>query len=135
MARTTTSSDPDRQEAEEAAPAAPSAPPTPAEDNSATSPALEPSAGTASGSDGSELAPGVYEYTHSIGCVYPHVPLTCHAHHPAVPATDTTPDIPEQLATVFNWPEGPPADGRWASTRKKPNQAADNAGGLLNGKE
>ncbi|MFJ6540495.1 hypothetical protein ACIQMP_07605 [Streptomyces sp. NPDC091385] len=79
--------------------------------------------------------PGVYEYVHTIGCVYPHVPLTCHAHHPAVPATDDAPAIPERAATVFDWPEGPPADGRWTRTRKKPNQVADNAGGLLSSKE
>ncbi|MFJ6085173.1 hypothetical protein ACIQI8_27570 [Streptomyces sp. NPDC092369] len=135
MARTTTSNTTDRQEADEPAPAAPGTPPAQGADDSATLPSPEPPAETAADSDSTEPAPGVYEYTHSIGCVYPHVPLTCHAHHPAVPATDTTPAIPEQLATVFDWPEGPPADGRWASTRKKPNQAADNAGGLLNGKE
>ncbi|MFC8676674.1 hypothetical protein ACFUEN_28815 [Streptomyces griseorubiginosus] len=82
-----------------------------------------------------ELPPGVYEYVHGIGCVYPHVPLTCHAHHPAVAATDQTPEVPEQEATVFDWPDGPPPDGRWAATDKKPNQAADNAGGRLNSKE
>ncbi|MFD4968962.1 hypothetical protein [Streptomyces sp. NPDC058424] len=62
--------------------------------------------------------PGVYEYTHFADCVYPHVPLTCHA------ATADTP------ATVYNWPFGPPDDGRWTKTKKKPNQAADNAGPL-----
>lgn len=62
--------------------------------------------------------PGVYEFTHFADCVYPHVPLTCHA---------ATPDSP---ATVFDWPFGPPDDGRWAPTKKKPNQAADNAGPL-----
>ena len=59
--------------------------------------------------------PGVYEFTHFADCVYPHVPLTCRA---------ATPDTP---ATVFDWPFGPPDDGRWTKTRKKPNQAADNA--------
>ncbi|MGW2692330.1 hypothetical protein ACWC3Y_10765 [Streptomyces sp. NPDC001296] len=62
--------------------------------------------------------PGVYEYTHFADCVYPHVPLTCRA------ATADTP------ATVFDWPFGPPDDGRWTKTRKKPNQAADNAPAL-----
>lgn len=59
--------------------------------------------------------PGVYEYTHFADCVYPHVPLTCHA-----ATADTS-------ATIFDWPFGPPDDGRWTKTRKKPNQAADNA--------
>ncbi|MFI1165653.1 hypothetical protein ACH4UM_19060 [Streptomyces sp. NPDC020801] len=62
--------------------------------------------------------PGVYEYTHFADCVYPHVPLTCRA---------ATADAP---ATVFDWPFGPPDDGRWTRTRKKPTQAADNAGPL-----
>ncbi|MEU6513619.1 hypothetical protein [Streptomyces sp. NPDC046978] len=82
-----------------------------------------------------EQPPGVYEYVHGIGCTYPHVPLTCRAYHPAVPGTDTAPPVPEQPATVFEWLDGPPADGRWAKTRKRPNQAADNAGGLLTNKE
>jgi hypothetical protein len=64
------------------------------------------------------LEPGVYEYTHWADCVYPHVPLT---------ARTATTDTP---ATVFNWAFGAPDDGRWAKTRKKPNQAADNAGPL-----
>lgn len=62
--------------------------------------------------------PGVYEYTYFADCVYPHVPLSARA---------ATPDTP---ATVFDWPFGPPQDGRWAPTSKKPNQAADNAGPL-----
>jgi hypothetical protein len=82
-----------------------------------------------------QLPPGVYEYVHSAGCVYPHVPLTCHAYQPAVPETQDSPGGPERPATVFEWVDGPPADGRWAKTRKKPNQAADNAGGLLSSKE
>ncbi|MGW0795899.1 hypothetical protein [Streptomyces sp. NPDC002692] len=82
-----------------------------------------------------QLPPGVYEFVYGIGCVYPHVPLTCHAYHPAVEATKTAPAIPEQEPTRFEWTDGPPMDGRWAKTRKKANQAADNAGGLLNSKE
>jgi hypothetical protein len=58
--------------------------------------------------------PGVYEYTHFADCVYPHVPLSCRV------ATATT------EATVFDWPFGPPNDGRWAPTTKTPNQVADN---------
>ncbi|MEW2164424.1 hypothetical protein AB0912_15730 [Streptomyces sp. NPDC007084] len=99
----------------------------------------EPPAATAEDSaeegPSDQLPPGVYEYVYGIGCVYPHVPLTCHAYHPAVDETETSPAIPEQPATIFEWPDGPPDDGRWAKTRRKPNQAADNAGGLLSGKE
>ncbi|GAA2732323.1 hypothetical protein [Streptomyces nogalater] len=62
--------------------------------------------------------PGVYEYTHFTDCVYPHVPLTARA---------ATADRP---ATVYAWPFGPPADGRWSPTSKSPNQAADNAPAL-----
>ncbi|MGW2920421.1 hypothetical protein ACWDBF_21520 [Streptomyces angustmyceticus] len=69
-------------------------------------------------------APGVYEYVHPTACVYPHVPLT------AYPAREDG-DGKELPATVFDWPFGPPDDGRWAKTRKtKPNQAADNAPAL-----
>ncbi|MET7944339.1 hypothetical protein [Streptomyces sp. NPDC005302] len=80
--------------------------------------------------DSDGLPPGVYAYVYGIGCVYPHVPLTCHAHQPFVAATETTPEIAEVEATVFEWTDGPPDDGRWAKTRRKPNQAADNAGPL-----
>ncbi|MEU6347237.1 hypothetical protein ABZ883_40595 [Streptomyces sp. NPDC046977] len=104
-------------------------------EDQAAAPAPVPDA-PAPAPDAPEQQPGgVYEYVHGIGCVYPHVPLTCHAHQPAVPATDSTPEIPERAATVFDWPDGPPDDGRWARTRKRPNQAADNAGGLLSSKE
>lgn len=70
--------------------------------------------------------PGVYEYTHSAACVYPHVPLTCRPASPEQPASDRTPAVRAQAATVFDWPFGPPDDGRWTKTRKKPNTAADN---------
>lgn len=95
-------------------------------------PATEPD-GNGTEPDGpAEQPPGVYEYVHGIGCTYPHIPLTCHAYHPPVDATETAPAIAERAATVFEWLDGPPTDGRWVTTRKKPNQAADNAGGLLN---
>ncbi|RXS84242.1 hypothetical protein EST92_11840 [Streptomyces sp. TM32] len=69
-------------------------------------------------------APGVYEYVHPTACVYPHVPLTAYP----VREADDGKELP---ATVFDWPFGPPNDGRWAKTRKsKPNQAADNAPAL-----
>ncbi|MEU2426896.1 hypothetical protein ABZ619_38790 [Streptomyces sp. NPDC007851] len=82
-----------------------------------TKPVAEPAATE----DASPAAapPGVYEYTHISDCVYPHVPLTCRA------ATVTAD------ATVFDWPDGPPADGRWAPTTKTPNQVADNAAPLV----
>ncbi|MFJ8798535.1 hypothetical protein [Streptomyces sp. NPDC102487] len=80
--------------------------------------------------DSGGLPPGVYEYVYGMGCTYPHVPLTCYAHQPYVAATDTTPEIPEVEATVFEWTDSPPDDGRWAKSRRKPNQAADNAGPL-----
>lgn len=75
-------------------------------------------------------APGVYEYTHFADCIYPHVPLTARAAYPGHPATEDDPGEPAVDATVFNWPFGAPDDGRWTKTRKKPNQAADNAGPL-----
>lgn len=74
--------------------------------------------------------PGVYAYVHGSDCVYPHVPLTARA---ARPARDPDPDVdgdegePAAPATVFDWPFGPPDDGRWTPTRSKPNQLADNA--------
>ncbi|MET7746207.1 hypothetical protein [Streptomyces sp. NPDC005385] len=80
--------------------------------------------------DTDKLPPGVYAYVYGIGCVYPHVPLTCRAHQPFVAETDTTPEIAEVEATVFEWTDGPPDDGRWVKSRRKPNQAADNAGPL-----
>lgn len=58
--------------------------------------------------------PGVYAYSHFADCVYPHVPLSARA------ATAEAP------ATIFDWPFGPPDDGRWTPTSKRPNQAADN---------
>ncbi|MGR3875809.1 hypothetical protein ACUXZZ_45570 (plasmid) [Streptomyces graminifolii] len=63
--------------------------------------------------------PGVYEYRHFADCTYPHVPLSCRA------ATESTD------ATVYDWPFGPPDDGRWAPTTKTPNQVADNAAPLV----
>ncbi|MEU5426834.1 hypothetical protein AB0H73_14690 [Streptomyces olivoreticuli] len=89
------------------APPSESAPPdreTPAEPV-APAPAVEPLPG--------RLAPGPAEYTAPFASVYD-VPLT------ARPARESGP------ATVFDWPEGAPADGRWIPTRKKPNQVADN---------
>ncbi|MGW2501797.1 hypothetical protein ACWCXL_11895 [Streptomyces sp. NPDC001588] len=125
MAKTRTTrapaDDPEQLLGEPASEEQPQPPDAPAPDEASSEPEQQP--------------PGVYEYIHGIGCTYPHVPLTCRAYHPTVPATDTTPPVPEQPATVFEWLDGPPADGRWAKTRKRPNQAADNAGGLLTNKE
>lgn len=63
------------------------------------------------------LAPGVYAYTPPFESVYLEVPLTARPAQPDLPAP----------ATVFDWQQGAPADGRWTPTRSKPNQAADNA--------
>ena len=89
---------PETPQPEEAA--APAAEPT----TTAPEPAPEPTS----------PEPGAYEYTYFADCVYPSVPLTARA------AVGETP------STVFDWPFGPPDDGRWTKTRKKPNQAADN---------
>lgn len=61
------------------------------------------------------LAPGPAEYIAPVESVYLSVPLT------ARPATD------ERPATVFDWPEGAPDDGRWKPTKATPNQLPDNA--------
>lgn len=64
------------------------------------------------------LPAGVYEFTGPIATQYLEVPLT------ARPASAAAP------ATVFDWPFSAPADGRWAATKKKSNQVADNAAPL-----
>lgn len=90
--------------------------------SSGASPTPEPPAATPSTGGKpptGRLDPGVYEYTAPFTTVYG-VPLTA---HPPIPGEDGTPDQP---ATVFDWFEGAPDDGRWATTRKKPNQTADN---------
>lgn len=79
-------------------------------------------------------AGGVFEYVAPFTTVY-HLPLTAHPLVPAVPPVEASgddpgsPGSPQVPATVFAWPDGPP-DDRWAPTRKKPNQAADNAAPL-----
>jgi hypothetical protein len=103
--------------------------PTP-QPKEAAAPAPEPDAETPATTEPAGPEPGVYEFTHFNDCVYPHVPLTCHAARPERPATDDAPGEPEVKATVFDWPFGPPDDGRWSPTKKKPTQAADNAGPL-----
>lgn len=105
--------------------------PTP-QPKEAAAPASEPEADIETQADVEPAGPepGVYEFTHFDDCVYPHVPLTCRAARPERPATDDEPGEPEVKATVFDWPFGPPDDGHWTKTRKKPNQAADNAGPL-----
>jgi hypothetical protein len=65
---------------------------------------------------------GAYIFTGPLPTQYLHVPLT------AYPASDDRP------ATVFDWPFGVPADGRWEPTRKKPNQLPDNAPAAPEGK-
>lgn len=103
--------------------------PTP-QPKEAAAPAPEPDAETPATTEPAGPEPGVYEFTHFDDCVYPHVPLTCHAGRPERPATDDAPGEPEVKATVFDWPFGPPDDGRWSPSKKKPTQAADNAGPL-----
>lgn len=61
-------------------------------------------------------APPAFEYTAGFDTLYLHVPLT------ARPADE------RGSATVFAWPDGAPADGRWRPTTSQPNQAPDNAG-------
>jgi hypothetical protein len=80
-----------------------------------TEPTPQPQEAAAPAADSTASA---YEYSYFADAVYPHVPLTARA------ATAET------AATVFDWPFGPPTDGRWTPTTKKPNQAADNAGPL-----
>lgn len=94
----------------------------PASKDTPTEPAAEPKAEPA--------APAAYEYTAGFDTVYVHVPLTAHPERPAELGDDSTPAVPGQPATVFAWPDGPPEDGRWQPTRKRPNQAPDNAGPL-----
>lgn len=60
------------------------------------------------------LAPGPAEYTATFESVYLSVPLT------ARPAVD------EHPATVFDWLDGAPDDGRWRPTTSKPNKLPDN---------
>jgi 2-oxoglutarate dehydrogenase E2 component (dihydrolipoamide succinyltransferase) len=72
------------------------------------------------------LDPGVYEYVAPFATVYG-LPLTARPADPGQPATKDAPAVPPSPATVFDWPDGAPADGRWTPTRKKPNQIADNA--------
>ncbi|MFE2712213.1 hypothetical protein ACFXKI_09545 [Streptomyces mirabilis] len=98
--------------------------PTPQPEEPAT-PAAEPEA-EAAVIEPTGPEPGVYEFTYGADCVYPHVPLTCRAARPERPATEDEPGEPEVKATVVDWPFGPPDDGRWTKTRKKPNQRADN---------
>lgn len=105
--------------------------PTPSQPEEPAAPVAETAVETPEpAGESSSPEPGVYEFTHFADCVYPHVPLTCRAARPERPATDDDPGEPEVKATVFDWPFGPPDDGRWTKTRKKPNQNPDNAGPL-----
>ena len=70
---------------------------------------------------------GVYEFIGTIPTQYLDVPLTARPADPGRPATDDEPEAPASPATVFDWPFSAPDDGRWQPTKKKPNQAADNA--------
>lgn len=55
------------------------------------------------------LPAGVYAYTRDFETCYVEVPLTA------------------RPGTVFLWADGAPSDGRWETTRRKPNQLPDNA--------
>jgi hypothetical protein len=91
--------------------------PTPAADTTPTpAPAPTPEVAPESSKSGTGRLPaGTYQFTGPVPTQYLEVPLTAH------PATDGRP------ATVFDWPFGAPDDSRWEPTKKKPNQAADNA--------
>lgn len=93
-----------------AADPAPDAPATPVPPSSATAPRTAKADVPAD-----RLPAGTYQYVGALPTQYLDVPLT------ARPADGDRP------ATVFAWPLGAPADGRWAPTKKKPNQVADNA--------
>ncbi|WP_128381273.1 hypothetical protein [Streptomyces cavernae] len=84
--------------------------PTPAAE---ATPAPEPAPRESATADG-RLPAGMYQFTGTLPTQYLDVPLT------ARPADGDSP------ATVFAWPFGAPADGRWEPTRRKPNQVADN---------
>lgn len=64
--------------------------------------------------------PTVFEYTWGDATQYPHIPLTAYPARPAVAA------VPARPATVFAFPDGAPADGRWRPTDLPVNQARDN---------
>lgn len=102
------------------------APETPVSDATPAASAPEPPAPDVAAAEPEQPGPGTYEYTRSSGCVYPHVPLTCHPEDPGVAASEADPGRPARPATVFDWPDGPPTDGRWTKTRKKANQLPDN---------
>jgi hypothetical protein len=76
------------------------------------------------------LAAGVYEFTGPIATQYLEVPLTARPADPGRPAADDEPAIAATPATVFDWQFSAPGDGRWAPTKKKPNQQPDNAPAL-----
>lgn len=106
---------------------APQPDPDPAPDTAAAA-APEPSPGAAAVPGGPG---GAYQFTGLLPTQYLHVPLTARPAAEAVAGTDADPGSPARPATVFDWPDGPPQDGRWTRTRLKPNQAADNAAPLV----
>jgi hypothetical protein len=79
--------------------------------------------------DGRQPA-GVYQFTGSIATQYLEVPVTARPADPGRPADGDDPGVPATPATVFDWPFGAPADGRWEPTKRKPNQLPDNAPAL-----
>ncbi|MEU5043149.1 hypothetical protein [Streptomyces griseorubiginosus] len=73
------------------------------------------------------LPAGVYEFTGTLPTQYLEVPLTAHPETPGRDADGDEPAAPATPATVFDWPHSAPGDGRWKSSKKKPNQQPDNA--------
>lgn len=73
------------------------------------------------------LPAGVYEFTGTLPTQYLEVPLTAHPETPGRDADGDEPSAPATPATVFDWPHSAPGDGRWKSSKKKPNQQPDNA--------
>ena len=73
------------------------------------------------------LPGGVYEFVGTLPTQYLEVPLTAYPADPGRPAKGDDPGVPATPATVFDWPFTAPGDGRWQSSKKKPNQLPDNA--------
>lgn len=105
-------------------PTTPAKPDSKAEPDPPPAPARTTDTGPAADEPGADAVPagrlpaGVYEFTGPIATQYLDVPLT------ARPAESGS------AVTVFEWPFGAPADGRWAPTKKKSNRVADNAAPL-----
>lgn len=117
-------------------PTTPAKPDSKAEPDPPPAPARTTDTGPAADEPGADAVPagrlpaGVYEFTGPIATQYLDVPLTARPAESGSAVTKTAPAVPATAATVFDWPFGAPADGRWAPTKKKSNQVADNAAPL-----